>query len=752
MFEFLFKYPGTVFAKGKLVFLAATPVWVLGVLVAAAGGLLAWQIRRRLRRERTALGGWRGAVVWLLQTGLVALVLVLLWHPAVSIAVLKPQQNIIAVLVDDSRSMALRDGSTARLAQAKAALEGGLLSRLTERFQVRLYRFHRHLERIEKPAELSGAGGATRIGESLKAAASEASTLPIGAMVLLSDGSDNTGGVDRETIAELRRRRIPVHTVGFGREEVERDIELREAQLPARALADSKLNAVVSFRHRGYADRPARLAVRDSGKLLASQTVTLKGEGALQTESILFNAGVAGARSLEISVEPLEGEENRRNNTLTRLVNVEAAKARILLMEGEPRWELKFIRRALEEDRSLQLASILRTTENKIYRQGIAHPKELEEGFPAKPEELFTFQGLILGSVEAAYFTPAQQELIRQFVDQRGGGLLFLGGRAALGDGGYGRSLLAELLPVTLPERQGTFAREEAAAELTAQGRDSIVCRLEEQAEKNAERWRKLPPLADHQDAGAPKAGAVVLAEAVTGKRRIPLLVTQNYGHGRTAVLATSGTWRWQMLMDHRDQSHETFWQQLARWLVVEALARVSGSTPRPVLSDESRVALRAEVRDASYRPVPDARVEARILGPGGLSGAVELQPVAQDPGAYAGEWSAEKPGSYLAEILAWRGEEEAGRAAVTFLREDGVAENFRTEQNRELLAALAEQTGGRYFRPEESGRLAEEISYSEAGLTVREARDLWDMPVVFLLALALRSAEWLLRRKWGVV
>lgn len=752
MFEVLFKYPWTVFAKGKLVFLAAAPLWVLGVLLAAAGGALGWQIRRRLRARRTAVGGLRLALIWLLQTALVALVLVLLWHPAVSIATLKPQQNIVTVLVDDSRSMAIREGGATRLEQATAMLERGLLSRLEERFQVRLHGFGKDLRRIEKLEELSGAGGATRIGESLKAVASEAGSLPIGAVVLVSDGSENAGGIDRETIEEIRRRRIPVHTVGFGREEFEHDIEIRDAHLPARALADSRLSAVVTFRHHGLAQQQARLAVRENGKVLASEQITLKGDGAEQTESIVFNAGVAGARNLEISVDPLDGERNRRNNTLTRLVNVEAAKARILYVEGEPRWEMKFIRRAVEEDRSLELVSILRTTENKIYRQGIANPKELEEGFPAKPEELFAFRGLILGSVEAAYFTAAQQELMRQFVDQRGGGLLFLGGRAALGDGGYARSPLSELLPVTLPERKGTFVREEAAAELTAAGRDSIVCRLEERAEKNAERWKTLPMLADHQDAGSPKAGAVVLAESVVGKKRMPLLVTQNYGHGRTAVFATSGSWRWQMLMDHRDQSHEMFWQQLLRWLAAGAPGRVSGSTPRPVLSDESRVPLRALVKDRSFRPVSDARVEARILGPGGVSGTVELKPVAQEPGAYSGEWSAEKPGAYLAEILARRGEEEAGSDAVTFLREDGVAENFRTEQNRELLAKLAGQTGGRYYRPEEAGRLAEEISYSEAGITVREMRDLWNMPVVFLLALALRAAEWLLRRKWGVV
>ena len=105
-----------------------------------------------------------------------------------------------------------------------------------------------------------------------------------------------------------------------------------------------------------------------------------------------------------------------------------------------------------------------------------------------------------------------------------------------------------------------------------------------------------------------------------------------------------------------------------------------------------------------------------------------------------------------MTEIIAGREQEEIGRDVVTFRREDGVAENFHTSQNRELLEKLSEQTGGRYYTPGEASKLTNEISYSEAGITTRETRDLWDMPIVFLLAMAMRGSEWLLRRKWGVV
>jgi uncharacterized membrane protein len=749
MFQFLFKYPSTIFQKGDLVLLAPWPVWLLVVAVLAAGGLLLWHVRR----HGLPLRGPRPAAIWLLETALVALVLLLLWRPALSVATLRPQQNIIAVLVDDSRSMGIAEGAKTRSAHAAALLQDTLLDPLGRKFQVRLYRFGKEAERIQKIDQLAAASSASRIGDSLQQVLAESATLPLGAVVLLSDGADNSGGIDLDTISQIRRRRIPIHTIGFGREKFARDLEIADVALPARTLADSRLTAQVTFRQFGFADQKARLSVRDGDKTLASEVVTLKADGVAQTESLLFNAGIAGPRNLQIALDPLSGEENRDNNAVARLVTVEARKPRILYIEGEPRWEYKFIRRGVEDDRSLHLVSMLRTTQNKIYRQGIDGPTELEQGFPAKAEELFGYQGLIIGSVEASYFTPAQQELIREFAGRRGGGVLFLGGRAALGEGGYARSTLAELLPVQLTERTGTFHREQANAELTAAGRMSLICRLEEDAARNAERWKKMPLLADYNEVGEPKPGALVLMELNSGgRRRSPLLAAQNYGRGRAVVLATGGSWRWRMLQEHTDKSHAMFWQQMLRYLVAESPGQVVASTPRQVLSDANRVPLRVEVRDKAFKPLSNVRVEARIMGPEGAAGVVELQPQALEEGVYTAEWSADKPGSYVAEILARRDQEEVGRDVLQFRREDGVAENFRAVQNRELLEKLAEQTGGRYYRPEKSAQLADEISYSEAGITTRETRDLWDMPAVFLLALMIRGSEWVLRRKWGAV
>jgi hypothetical protein len=217
-------------------------------------------------------------------------------------------------------------------------------------------------------------------------------------------------------------------------------------------------------------------------------------------------------------------------------------------------------------------------------------------------------------------------------------------------------------------------------------------------------------------------------------------------------VFATGGSWRWQMLLPLGDKTHEMFWQQLLRWLVAETPGQVMASTPQPILSDEGRVPLRAEVRDGLFRPSSNATVEAHIAGPEGIAATVALAPRAVDPGVYTADWATAKPGSYMAEVVARQGQQEVGRDVLVFRREDGVAENFRVTQNRELLEKLAEQTGGRYYPANRASRLADDISYSEAGITTRETKDLWDMPVILLVALLLRGSEWLMRRRWGVV
>jgi uncharacterized membrane protein len=752
MFEFLFKYPPAIFSKGKLVLLSPWPIWLFLVLILAAGAGLYWNM---LRERRAVLTHARSIAIWVAQTAMIAILLLMLWHPAISVARLRPQQNVVAVLIDHSRSMGIADDGKPRLIAAEETLETQLLPELSKKFQVRIYGIGRDAVRIDQPRSLVADDNATRISDSLRHIAAEAGTMPLGAIVLLSDGGDNTGGIDRDAISQLRQLRVPVHTVGYGPDHFDKDIEIVDVAAPARALAQSRVTARVAIRQHGFAGNKVTLSVRENGKLIAGQPVDLKPD-AEQSETILFNVGEAGAHSFQIGITPVAGEQNTQNNSVVRLVNVGQKKMRVLYVEGEPRWEYKFIRRALEDDPSIEVVSMLRTTQNKIYRQGIANPGELEAGFPAKAEELFKYDGLIIGSVEANYFSNDAQRMIRDFADKRGGGVLFLAGRFALADGGYAATPMAEMMPLRFSGEK-TWSRNFADITLTDAGRENVITRIEEDRAKNLERWKKMPQVANYAVMGTTKPGAVVLMNvAEPGHRPTPLLTIQNYGRGRVGLFATAGSWRWKMLQDHADKSHATYWSQLLRWLVTETPGEVVSSTPKQVLPDDTHVPLRVSVRDRNYDTVSGATVQTAITRPDGNAEVVDLKPDPLEPGTYTGEYTAEKPGTYIAETSARQTlnnvKTEYGSDTLTFRREDGVAENFGAAQNKDLLEKLSSDTGGNYYTPATAKRLPDEVAVSEAGITGHDNLDIWDMPILFLLVILIRGGEWILRRKWGVV
>jgi hypothetical protein len=345
------------------------------------------------------------------------------------------------------------------------------------------------------------------------------------------------------------------------------------------------------IRQHGFAGGAATLTVRDGEKVVASRQIRLDADGKQTIEAISFQAGDPGARAFQFSVEPLEAETNRANNAATRLVNVEDRRPRILYVEGEPRWEMKFIRRAVEEDRNLELVSILRTTQNKIYRQGIAIRANCGRLSPASVDELFAYEALIIGAVEAAYFSGPQQALIREFADRRGGGVLF----PRRARGAQRRRLAVHAGRRDAAGRdyrraRNTFHREPAKAELAERGMDSLITRLEDNLAQNAARWKALPRWPTiRRPARQSRARWCWRNSMPAPDAGSPLLVTQNYGRGRVAVLATGGTWKWQMLQDSKDTTHERFWQQLLRWLASDTRGRVTALTSSTVISDAAK-------------------------------------------------------------------------------------------------------------------------------------------------------------------
>ena len=745
MFEFLFKYSRTVFENGELVLARGWPVWLLVAATIAAAAAIAVSLARR--REMLTVA--RLAVLGVLQVAMVAVILTLLWRPALSTQTLRAQENSVAVLLDTSASMSYGEGDASRLQQAVAALDDGVVAELADDFEVRLYAFSGASETIEALHDVPAPGNATRIGDALVDVLREARSSALGAVVLVSDGADNSGELDAGRLAEIAAYGVPVHTVGVGREVIPEDVELESVAISDQVMPGSRVNAQVSIRYAEAGE--ARLRVYDGDAVVANRMVTLPEGAGVTARWVEFDIGEAGVKDLRFTLDALPGEGNVTNNTQYRTLNVPESRRSILYVEGEPRWEYKFIRRAVDEDSAVRLASLLRTTPNKFYRQGIDSPEELENGFPEDRESLFGYDGLIIGSFAAAGLTEEQQGFIRDFVSERGGSLLMLGGRRGLADGGWGNSAVADVLPVQLPNLDApTFMRVPVPVRLAPDGEESLLTRLDADRDTNLELWSEMPEIADFQYLGAVKPGAVTLLEADVRGTAQPLLVHQRFGRGHAYVLASGGTWRWQMQLPSEDQRHETFWRQILHALVAATPDRVVLTAERAFYVDADEVVLRAQVRDGEFEPVSNASVQLSTVGVPNADEPLTMQPVPGEVGTYEVTVVAEDAGLYRFRATAEAGGQMLGEADYSVRRATGISEHFQIQQNRPLLERLSTLSGGRYFTLGELDELPEAIQFSEAGIVERELLDLWNMPFAFLLLLLLKAGEWVLRLYWG--
>ena len=557
MFEPLFTHPLWAYRTGQFAFASAWPLWLLALSILLAIALIAVTLWRRRQL------GWRLLLpVGILQGLLAAAVLCLLWHPVLNVERVRDRENVLAVAIDGSASMAYGDADRSRVQDVAAALQGGTLAKLEDTFEVRLFSFAQTTTPLDSIDAIPAPGPQTRIGDSLVQMLQSAGSIPLAGIVLFSDGAENGGSLSEERLTEIASYGVPIHTVGVGPEQVEGDLELERLDVPASAPVGSTVSAQLGIRHQGAG--ATRLRVYDRETLVAARDVQLSADTTATTLNIDLPAGEPGTHELRFALDPLAGERNIINNSRTRVVDVPAARRNILYVEGEPRWEYKFVRRAAERDRALRVASVVRTTPNKYYRQGVDSSSELVEGFPVGAADLFAYDAVVIGSYEAASLRPEQHRLLREFVDQRGGSVLMLAGRHGLAAGGWQNAAIAQTLPAQLAGRQVTaLVQREVRAQPTLYGMQSPILRFEVDPKHNAERWKSLPVLADYQTVGRLKPGAIVLLEGTADRARLPLLVWQHYGRGATFMLTTASTLRWQMRLPPEDESHEVFWRQL---------------------------------------------------------------------------------------------------------------------------------------------------------------------------------------------
>jgi uncharacterized membrane protein len=757
----LFKYPPRAFARGD--FVVAPVVPALALLIAAAViALLVLVLHARLRSLRVL----DRVVLTVIRTLVIALVIGCLFRPGLVIASAVPQRNVLAVLFDDSRSMRIRDAAPAagttgdttrlRVMQQAFADTSALLTSLSSRFAVRRFRFSADGAPVGSVSELRASGTRSDLAQALTGVREDLNGLPLAGVVIVSDGADNgSGGLD-DALLSLRARRVPIYTVGVGRERFERDVAIERVQAPQRTLAGATSLVEADVRVRGAGREAVTITVEADGRVVATENVK-PSTGDLVTARLRIPPLPAGVHRLAVRAKPLDNEIVTENNEWQTSLEVRAGPDRVLYLEGEPRPEFPFLRRAIAEDSAVQVVGLMRSAERKFLRLGVRDSLELLGGFPTTREELYQYRALILGSVEAGFFTSDQLRMLADFVSVRGGGLLVLGGRASLSEGGFAGTPLADVLPLTLARGQ---VNEDGPAtpvrvRPTRAGDVHPALQLRESLSASRLRWDSLPPLTMVNTLGSLRSGATLLlsGQVENGRSDVPILAWQRYGRGTSAVFGVQDTWLWRMdaSIPVEDRTHQTLWRQLTRWLVETAPAPFEISAAPARVAPGEPVQLRAQVSTPLYADVNDATVNATITAPDGTTQTVALEWALRDDGSYTTKFTPSDTGRYTIEAVAQQGRDSVRTAVTTLLVDERGADVAQAELRTPLLRRMAEETGGRYYPIAEAGKLADDALYTNAGVTVREAKDLWDMPAVFLLIALLLGAEWAYRRWRGM-
>jgi uncharacterized membrane protein len=688
------------------------------------------------------------------------LVAATLLRPTLVVASAVPQRNVLAIVLDDSRSMALADeGAATRAARVERAFadSAALVRALADRFALRFYRFAADVRPAAQAAGLRTTGTRTDLAAALDGVRQELAGTPLAGIILASDGADNGGRDLDASLLALRARKVPVHTVGVGLERFPRDIAIERLALPSRPLVGANLLVDVTLRVRGVGGERVTVAAEADGRRVATESVALPSGDATVPVRLRLEELPTGTHRISVRVPVLDRETVAENNEAHGLVQVRGGPDRVLYMEGEPRPELGFLRRAIATDSAVQLVALLRSAERKFLRLGVRDSLELAGGFPAEREELFAYRGIILGSIEAAFFTPDQLRMLAEFVSQRGGGLLALGGRSAYAEGGFRGTPLAEVLPMALD--RAPFAADGPATELvvrpTAAGRALASLQLRGSDSASARLWDSLPPLTVVNALGSLRPGATAL---LTGRREgestdRPVLATQRFGRGTATVFTPQDSWLWRMHADIpvEDVTHVTLWRQLVRALTEESPERVEVAALPARVAPGEPVELRARVADERFVDVNDARVVAAVRAPSGRVTEVALEWAITENGVYTGRYIAEEAGVYAVDAEARRGRDTTHAPTGALLADEQGADVEQAELRAPLLRRIARESGGRYYPLADAGRLAEDVVYTEGGVTVRQSLDLWDMPAVFLLVALLLGLEWGIRRSRGL-
>lgn len=795
--------------------------WIAAGLVAVVLLWVLYRAERRLVSQRAGL--------FLLGLRLLAAVALVaaLFEPIAARVLHEVQRGRVVVAVDVSRSMETADPGRSsverqELAQTLAAKPGEDLAtvprrevarRLLDRPDAPVAKLAREHElealafaRTTAPASLAALAGSlqtpARSDDPLaretdwepalaSALREDGKGAPVLGVVLLTDGRDNASpmGTTSPAVDRLAARGIPIYPVLIGSTVPPRDAAIASVRAPESVYRGDVAAIEATLKIDGYPGREVAVTLERPKAPPQRRIVRAPADDRSPRPVVSFRVPLeeSGTATLTLTIGPLEGDVEPANDRSTVAIQVVDDKARVLLVDGEARWEFRYLRNALARDPHVSVRSVIlhppeagaasRTT----YERGLPAPAAAAPSSSPQPDPLGSFEAIWIGDVNPADLAPADWARLEAYVAERGGTLILSPGPrwwvSLLGLESFRK--LAPLFdphPVAIDDSSVdpnhpalapgvSLVPSASAAAMTAWP----MLGLAEEAAQNVATWAGLPRL-PWVLAGREKPGATVLATAGGGEGRAAV-VAQPYGLGKVLWVGTDGTWRWR----HRvgDAHHHRFWGQVIRWSTTGKLAAgnryVRFGPIRPRALEGEGVPIQARISEGVLGVSPDLLIAARIFradpstrrAVGEPLAVVPLSPAAGQPRTFEGSAPALAAGAYavrldvpqLAGSLQLHGEHDG--QPVPEARLDIVtrttSELVELAAARDPLERLAAATGGRVLADREAGQLPGLLHARITAVTRTVETPLWDQPATLVVFFSILTVEWIARKRLGL-
>ena len=746
------------------------PGWAVALAMAIVAGVT---IFAYFRLQRSLSQGLRYILIGL-RVAAASVLLLCLLAPVVSERIdVTPKTNFL-ILSDTSQSMKFDDveldgQQTDRLTlvnQLLFNLSSQLLEVLANQFEVHLYQFDTQAQKIANPlAPLEAKGRLTDIAASIQEVFREWRGQRVAGVMLITDGAHNASAFRYDGIADMQ---VPLYTVGVGNPQPRKDLKISRLEVSPVVYVGHDTPIRFTVEHTGYAGSTIRVSLMQDDRLSDAALITLN-ERPTQDIEFTLDPQKEGVFQYSIAVPTLPDELTHMNNEKIFSLKVVKTKFRVLYVDGRPRWEYTFLKRILERDANIestcmiisnrtnrQLRGTLLERTNRHYPQTTALDRL--PYFPDTIAKLLTYDVLIIGDLRSATLNKSQHDAIVDFVENHGKAVIFLGGRNSLGAKGLRETALERLLPIVMPANGCAVRDEDFSLELTQQGIYHPIMRVGDTRAKVEAIWRDMPTLPRWFGDFRLRGGATTLA--VHGQSRdensMPIVVFQRSGLGKSLLIAAEGLWNWGFGVwgfKEEDDIYPRFWGGAIRWMASQPHGKpINLTTDLTTNLVGDTVQITVYAYDESYRPLVNAAFNIDVIPPDGHSFQVSDATSSQIAGVYTAQFEVNQKGNYQIRALGVKDYSSLGEDSTEIFVQPPLAEFENPHLNEPLLQQLAEKTGGFYTRIGDLESLPKKIKDIEERVFTNQERDLWNTPIILILAVGLLGAEWFLRKRRGLV